>query len=105
MKGNNPMISIFMVIFGQECFYDFNSAALEHFKGMPFKINNNVKSNVVRVWQKIKMQKDTGIHMLKYELFSIATIINGVYLMFLLLGIVFFIMFDPTMCYRYMIDE
>ena len=43
--------------------------------------------------------------MLKYELFSLATLINGVYLMFLLLGIVLFVMFDPTMCYRYMIDE
>lgn len=32
-NGTNSMIAIFMGVFGQECYFLFNSAAVQHFKG------------------------------------------------------------------------
>ena len=70
-----------------------------------FKISNNVKSNVVRVWQKIHEHKDSKIKMLKYELFSIATLIYGMFNFGLLLAMLILVLVDTKVCYRFFIDE
>ena len=56
------MIAMFMVLFGQENFIKFNSAAKSHFKEKEkeFQLKTDAKENAVRVWQKInEYQKDS----------------------------------------------
>ena len=42
-NGSNAMIAMYMGVFGQECYFPFNAAAVAHFEGKPFSIKNNLK--------------------------------------------------------------
>ena len=49
-NGGNVKKAMFMTMFATECYAKFNTLSTHHFSTTPWKLSNDFKSNVVRVW-------------------------------------------------------